>query len=149
MKNEQLDEFLYKNRLKSSDLVEFWGVTKGVVSQILNGTTKLPPKRLAELLNNDRGWDVSMLMDSNQSEDVMVENPEVSSDEQPEPDTSLVEYLKRKVAELEGKVEKLTDEKADLLQQNAVLKYENQLLAPQKGRNAEDAESSLSASAAQ
>lgn len=149
MKNEQLDEFLYKNRLKSSDLVEFWGVTKGVVSQILNGTTKLPPKRLAELLNNDRGWDVSMLMDSNQSEDVMVENPEVSSDEQPEPDTSLVEYLKRKVAELEGKVEKLTDEKADLLQQNAVLKYENQLLAPQKGRNAEDAESSLSVSAAQ
>lgn len=149
MKNEQLDEFLYKNRLKSSDLVEFWGVTKGVVSQILNGTTKLPPKRLAELLNNDRDWDVSMLMDSNQSEDVMVENPEVSSDEQPEPDTSLVEYLKRKVAELEGKVEKLTDEKADLLQQNAVLKYENQLLAPQKGRNAEDAESSLSAIAAQ
>ena len=149
MKNEQLDEFLYKNRLKSSDLVEFWGVTKGVVSQILNGTTKLPPKRLAELLNNGRGWDVSMLMDSNQSEDVMVENPEVSSDEQPEPDTSLVEYLKRKVAELEGKVEKLTDEKADLLQQNAVLKYENQLLAPQKGRNAEDAESSLSVSAAQ
>lgn len=149
MKNEQLDEFLYKNRLKSSDLVEFWGVTKGVVSQILNGTTKLPPKRLAELLNNDRGWDVSMLMDSNQSEDVMVENPEVSSDEQPEPDTSLVEYLKLKVAELEGKVEKLTDEKADLLQQNAVLKYENQLLAPQKGRNAEDAESFLSASAAQ
>lgn len=149
MKNEQLDEFLYKNRLKSSDLVEFWGVTKGVVSQILNGTTKLPPKRLAELLNNDRGWDVSMLMDSNQSEDVMVENPEVSSDEQPEPDTSLVEYLKRKVAELEGKVEKLTDEKADLLQQNAVLKYENQLLTPQKGRNAEDAESSLSVSAAQ
>lgn len=149
MKNEQLDEFLYKNRLKSSDLVEFWDVTKGVVSQILNGTTKLPPKRLAELLNNDRGWDVSMLMDSNQSEDVMVENPEVSSDEQPEPDTSLVEYLKRKVAELEGKVEKLTDEKADLLQQNAVLKYENQLLTPQKGRNAEDAESFLSASAAQ
>lgn len=63
MKNEKLDEFLYKNRLKSSDLVEFWGVTKGVVSQILNGTTKLPAKRLMELLNNPYGWDVSMLME--------------------------------------------------------------------------------------
>ena len=63
MKNEKLDEFLYKNRLKSSDLVEFWGVTKGVVSQILNGTTKLPAKRLNELLNNPHGWDVTMLKD--------------------------------------------------------------------------------------
>ena len=77
------------------------------------------------------------------------DQPENPMGEQPEPDTSLVEYLKRKVAELEGKVEKLTDEKADLLQQNAVLKYENQLLTPQKGRKAEDAESFLSASAAQ
>jgi hypothetical protein len=64
MKNEKLGEFLYKNRLKSSDLVEFWGVTKGVVSQILNGTTKLPTKRLEELLNNPHGWDVSMLTES-------------------------------------------------------------------------------------
>ena len=62
MKNEKLDAFLYANRLKSSDLVEFWGVTKGVVSQILNGTTKLPTKRLNELLNNDKGWDTSMLI---------------------------------------------------------------------------------------
>lgn len=76
MKNEQLDEFLYKNRLKSSDLVEYWGVTKGVVSQILNGTTKLPAKRLAELLNNDRGWDVSMLMDLDQPENPVKEEPE-------------------------------------------------------------------------
>ena len=78
MKNEKLDEFLYKNRLKSSDLVEYWGVTKGVVSQILNGTTKLPTKRLEELLNNPNGWDVSMLTDR-QPENAMVETPETST----------------------------------------------------------------------
>ena len=75
MKNEKLDAFLYANRLKSSDLVEFWGVTKGVVSQILNGTTKLPTKRLEELLNNPHGWDVSMLTES-KMENPVVEQPQ-------------------------------------------------------------------------
>ena len=129
MKNEKLDEFLYKNRLKSSDLVEFWGVTKGVVSQILNGTTKLPTKRLEELLNNSHGWDTSMLADQ----------PEAPAPEQETSDNPLIEYLQRKIAELEK-------EKADLLQENAVLKYENTMLSPRKG-DAEDAGSSLSASA--
>lgn len=130
MKNEKLDEFLYKNRLKSSDLVEFWGVTKGVVSQILNGTTKLPTKRLEELLNNDRGWDTSMLT-SNQ--------PEVPAEEKPTSENPLLEYLQRKIEQLER-------EKEELLQENAVLKYENMMLAPRKG-DAEDADGSLSADA--
>lgn len=130
MKNEKLDEFLYKNRLKSSDLVEFWGVTKGVVSQILNGTTKLPTKRLEELLNNDQGWDTSMLT-SNQ--------PEVPAEEKPTSENSLLEYLQRKI-------EKLEREKEELLQENAVLKYENMMLTPRKG-DAEDVGNSLSASA--
>lgn len=76
------------------------------------------------------------------------DQPENPMEEQPFSNSSLIDYLQRKVAELEGKIDKLNEEKADLLQENAVLKYENQLLAPQKGRNAEDAESSLSVSAA-
>lgn len=129
MKNKKLDEFLYKNRLKSSDLVEFWGVTKGVVSQILNGTTKLPTKRLEELLNNPHGWDTSMLVD----------HPEASAPEQETSANSLIEYLQSKIEELEK-------EKADLLQENAVLRYGNSMLTPRKG-DAEDAASSLSANA--
>ena len=83
MKNEKLDAFLYKNRLKSSDLVEFWGVTKGVVSQILNGTTKLPTKRLEELLNNPYGWDVSMLTETQSRDEVarMADQPKEQSTE--------------------------------------------------------------------
>lgn len=130
MKNEKLDEFLYKNRLKSSDLVEFWGVTKGVVSQILNGTTKLPTKRLEELLNNDRGWDTSMLAGN---------QPEVPAEEKPTSENPLLEYLQRKIEQLER-------EKEELLQENAVLKYENMMLTPRKG-DAEDADGSLSADA--
>lgn len=81
MRNTKLDEFLHKNRLKSTDLVEFWGVTKGVVSQILNGTTKLPAKRLDTLLNNPHGWDVSMLVEKEaiEDDDITEENPEAKS----------------------------------------------------------------------
>lgn len=64
----------------------------------------------------------------------------------PASDGSLVEYLQRKVAELERKIEKLNDERIDLLQENAVLRYENTMLTPRKG-DAEDVGSSLSANA--
>lgn len=140
MKNEKLTEFLYKNRLKSIDLVEFWGVSKGVVSQILNGTTKLPAKRLEELLNNSHGWDTSMLVDQPQPEENTIDAEQVALS------NSLLEYLQRKVTELESKVERLTDEKAELLQENAILRYENRLISPRKG-DVEDVVNSSSASA--
>lgn len=138
---------MFEQKIKQTELAEYLGVSKGYMSLVVSGQRTLTDENFSKLINNPFGWDTSILLgvEKENSEN----QPEDSMAEQPEPDTSLVEYLKRKVAELEGKVEKLTDEKADLLQQNAVLKYENQLLAPQKGRNAEDAESSLSASAAQ
>ena len=74
------------------------------------------------------------------------QEPETPAPEQAVPNSSLIDYLQRKIAELESKVDKLSDEKADLLQENAVLKYENMMLSPRKG-DAEDAGSSLSASA--
>lgn len=77
------------------------------------------------------------------------DQPENPMEDQPASGSSLIDYLQRKVAELEGKIDKLNEEKADLLQENAVLKYENKLLTPKKVRNAEDAESSLSVIAAQ
>lgn len=70
---------------------------------------------------------------------------EAPAEEQPTSDNSLLEYLQRKIAELEGKIDKLNEEKADLLQENAVLRYENSMLTPRKG-DAEDAAGSLSAS---
>ena len=120
MKNEKLDEFLYKNRLKSSDLVEFWGVTKGVVSQMLNGTTKLPTKRLEELLNNPHGWDVSMLTDG-QPEDAVREEPRLVAEHIPQ--LSNVEILLREMlAEKEAKIDVLQERINELIEENARLK---------------------------
>lgn len=116
MKNEKLDEFLYKNRLKSSDLVEFWGVTKGVVSQILNGTTKLPTKRLEELLNNPHGWDVSMLTEESRDS-----KPELVAEHKPQ--LSNVEILLRDMlAEKEAKIDALQERINELIEENARLK---------------------------
>ena len=116
MKNEKLDEFLYKNRLKSSDLVEFWGVTKGVVSQILNGTTKLPTKRLEELLNNPHGWDVSMLTEESRDS-----KPELVAEHKPQ--LSNVEILLREMlAEKEAKIDALQERINELIEENARLK---------------------------
>lgn len=116
MKNEKLDEFLYKNRLKSSDLVEFWGVTKGVVSQILNGTTKLPTKRLEELLNNPHGWDVSMLTEESRDSE-----PELVAEYKPQ--LSNVEILLRDMlAEKEAKIDVLQERINELIEENARLK---------------------------
>lgn len=116
MRNEKLDEFLYRNRLKSSDLVEFWGVTKGVVSQILNGTTKLPTKRLEELLNNPYGWDVSML-----TEQARDSKPELVAEYRPH--LSDVEILLREMlAEERARVDALQERINELIEENARLK---------------------------
>ena len=77
---------------------------------------------------------------------MLVDQPEAPAPEQETSDNPLIEYLQRKIAELEGKIDKLNEEKMDLLQENAVLRYENTMLSPRKG-DAEDAGSSLSASA--
>lgn len=136
-----LKAFRKANHLTQIELADFFGVGQGFISQIEKGDRPIPSEYISKLFANPHNWDTSMLKGADQPENPMKEEPGMNG--------PLVEYLKRKVAELEGKVEKLTDEKADLLQQNAVLKYENQLLTPQKGRNAEDAESFLSASVAQ
>ena len=139
MKNEQLDEFLYKNRLKSSDLVEYWGVSKGVVSQILNGTTKLPAKRLAELLNNDRGWDVSMLMDSSQPE-----NPAEAPGTERAALSSAEMLLRDMLTEKEGKIDALNQVIWELKEENGKLKA---LLGERKRGTAANADFSSAADA--
>lgn len=131
--------FLKANNLKQRELAYYLGVTEAAISNVVKGKASFSKENLIKILNNPHEWDTSMLKS---------DQPENPMEEQPSSNSSLIDYLQRKVAELEGKIDKLNEEKADLLQENAVLKYENQLLAPQKGRNAEDAESSLSVSAA-
>ena len=126
---ESIKIFRKRNRISQVALAEYLNVTQGFISQMESGTSAIPDSVISKILANSFGWDVSMLKDQ----------PETSVETQPTSDNPLVEYLQRKIAELEK-------EKADLLQENAVLRYENMMLTPRKG-DAEDAGSSLSASA--
>ena len=57
-----LKEFRKANGLTQEDLAYFWDVAKSFISQVENGKSKLPDDKLTELLNNDKGWDVCMLV---------------------------------------------------------------------------------------
>lgn len=58
-----INEFLERNNLKQIDLVRYLGISKPYMSQVANGTARLSAEKLTKLINNDRGWDVSMLME--------------------------------------------------------------------------------------
>lgn len=123
-------EFLQANGLKQRELAHYLGVTEAAISNVTKGKSDFSEENLIKILKNKQGWDTSMLT-SNQ--------PEVPAEEKPTSENSLLVYLQRKI-------EKLEREKEELLQENAVLKYENMMLTPRKG-DAEDVRSSLSADA--
>lgn len=127
-------DFLKANGLKQRELATYLEITEAAVSNVVKGKSDFSKENLIKILNNPYGWDTSMLVDQ----------PEAPAPEQSASNNSLLEYLQRKIAELESKVDKLNEEKMDLLQENAVLRYENSMLTPRKG-DAEDAASSLSA----
>lgn len=126
-----------------SDVAERLQITQGAVSAYYRGKPigKNSAKKWAEAFGFRENWLIT-------GEGSMLNTPEQETpvQEQTMPNNSLLDYLQKKIAELETKIEKLNDEKADLLQENAILKYENMMLNPRKG-DATDAESSFVANA--
>lgn len=126
-----------------SDVAERLQITQGAVSAYYRGKPigKNSAKKWAEVFGFRENWLIT-------GEGSMLNTPEQETpvQEQTMPSNSLLDYLQRKIAELETKIEKLNDEKADLLQENAILKYENMMLNPRKG-DATDAENSFVANA--
>ena len=126
-----------------SDVAERLQITQGAVSAYYRGKPigKNSAKKWAEAFGFRENWLIT-------GEGSMLNTPEQETpmQEQTMPSNSLLDYLQRKIAELESKIEKLNDEKADLLQDIAVLKYENMMLNPRKG-DATDAENSFVANA--
>lgn len=59
----KIKEFLWTNRLKNKDLAEYLGVTDTAISRMCKGEINPSRLTLAKILNNDRGWDTSMLME--------------------------------------------------------------------------------------
>lgn len=129
MKYVDFKRFMFEQKIKQSVLAKYLGVSEGYISQVASGKKQLSDENYGKVLNNPFGWDVSMLTEH------QAENP---VEAQPTSGNALIDYLQRKIAELEGKIDKLNDEKATLLQDNAVLRYENMKLAQNKGEDAED-----------
>lgn len=141
---EAIRSYLESKGLTQCEVAERLSITQGAVSAYYRGKPfgKNAAQKWSEVFGFRENWlrtgEGEMLLGPQKSE--------VSAEEKIVMGYSLVDYLQRKVAELEGKIELLNDEKMNLLQENAVLRYENMMLAPRKG-DAEDAASSLSADA--
>lgn len=133
---EAIRSYLESKGLTQCDVAEKLGITQGAVSAYYRG--KPFGKNAAPKWSDAFGFRVNWLL-TGEGSMLNPDQQENPAEGQPATGSSLVEYLERKIKELER-------EKADLLQENAVLRYENQKLTPRKG-DAEDAVVSLSAGA--
>lgn len=61
-KNVNVKGFRKMNGLTQEALGEFLGCSKGFISQVESGMYPLPDDKLEALLDNNRGWDTSLLM---------------------------------------------------------------------------------------
>ena len=61
MQNIEYKLFISTNGLKQKDVADYLGVTNQFISQVIQGKCNLSSSKLKALLNNDKGWDVSML----------------------------------------------------------------------------------------
>lgn len=139
---QEIRTYLENKGYVQSQVAEILQITQGAVSAYYRG--KPIGKNSAKKWSDAFGFRENWLITGEGS--MLLGDQETPAPEQATPNGSLIDYLQRKIAELEGKIDKLNEEKAELLQENAVLKYENTMFSPRKG-DAEDAGSSLSASA--
>ena len=54
--------FRKSNFLTQEEVADFLGVKKAFISQIENGRVALPDDKLFRLLQNDKGWDTTLLV---------------------------------------------------------------------------------------
>lgn len=63
MDGDDFRKFIFENKIKQRQVVEYLGVSKGYISLVINGKKKLSNDNLDKLICNPYGWDVSMLME--------------------------------------------------------------------------------------
>ena len=112
MKGADLKEFRLVNNLTQTELGDYLGVQKGFISKIENGRDKLPEPKYRKLLNNEKGWDVSMLT-----------QPAPVSDAIPVQEDALVAELRAQIERLEVKIDNLNQE---IGEKNALIKLMRQ-----------------------
>ena len=108
MKSIDLKAFRKANNLTQTDVGDYLGCTKAFISTIEKGNRPLPSEMLSKLLDNTKGWDVSMLVQS----DVIVAEKVTT-------ESVLVTELRSQIEILQAKVDNLNQE---LGEKNALLK---------------------------
>ena len=63
-----LEEFRFRNGLTKKDIGDYLGVSAAFAGAVCNGKSLLPAKHLVKILNNDKGWDISMFKEKEQPE---------------------------------------------------------------------------------
>ena len=58
---KELVEFRHQNGLTQEQLGQYLGMKKSFISKIENGRERFPADKFQKLLNNENGWDVSVL----------------------------------------------------------------------------------------
>ncbi len=104
------------NRLTQSELGDYLGVTKSFVSRVESGKENFGPEKMERLLNNDMGWDVTMLTADSVVGDIVGNKGPVSVDQSKHLNTgssSKEMGLLIKIAELEKENEQLKERLAD------------------------------------
>ena len=104
--------FRKANKLTQKGVAAYLGVTDAFICQVEKGVRPLPQPLLSELLNNNRGWDVSNLS---------VESCDLSTPEQP---TEAVVVISTQVLEEMSAQRQLTEQALALVQEQLEAKQE-------------------------
>ena len=134
---EAIRSYLESKGLTQCEVANRLGITQGAISAYYRG--KPFGKNAAKKWSDAFGFRENWLLTGEGSMLIGQQKSETPTEVKPTSNNPLVEYLQRKIAELER-------DNAELLQENAVLRYENTMLSPRKG-DAEDVGNSLSADA--
>ena len=105
-----LKGFRKANNLTQDELGSYLGMKKSFISKVENGKEKLPEAKFRKLLDNDMGWDVSMLVGVISSQQALVKELGNSNE---------LASLRKEVEMLRKLVDELKEEKAqywDLIQ---------------------------------
>ena len=54
--------FIKENKILKKDIAAYLGVSNAFITQLCDGSKRIPPQKLALIKANDKGWDISMLI---------------------------------------------------------------------------------------